>query len=132
MRYALFLLFFLSSGCVLNQPNNFVYYTEVHTSNVSSVSSTSTHTTKETPAPPQKTVVIERAEQATSTTCPPFILPSAGIPPATPVFANLPPLVKPGDDDVILTNHIKEMKKYVNNERSKIEKAYREWQSSCK
>ncbi|WDS62231.1 hypothetical protein [Pseudomonas phage D6] len=132
MRYALFLLFVLSSGCVLNQPYNFVYYTEVHTSNVSSVSSTSTKTIKETPAPPQKTVVIERAEQATTTTCPPFVLPSAGIPPATPVFANLPPMTKAGDDDVVLATHIKEMRKYVNSERSKIEKAYREWQLSCK
>lgn len=132
MRYVLFLLLMLSSGCVLNQPKNFTYYTEVHSSDVSNVSSTSTQTVKETPDTPPKVNVVERTVKHISSTCPPFILPSAGVPPATPVFTQLPPLAKPGDDDVVLAEYVKEMRKYTNNERLKIEKAYREWQLSCR
>lgn len=133
MRYVLFLLFILSSGCVLNQPTNFVYIKkEVHHSNVSNVSqATTTNTSKATPAPQPKTVIIEREAQQTTTTCAVFELPSKGPVPPTPVFSD-PELKVKVDIDVILVAHIKELEKYADAERARVVKAYREWQKTCR
>lgn len=133
MRYVLFLLFILSSGCVLNQPTNFVYIKkEVHHSNVSNVSqATTTNATKEAPAPRPKTVIIERESQHTTTTCAPFELPPKGPVPPTPVFSD-PELKVKVDLDVILVAHIKELEKYAETERQRVVRAYREWQKSCR
>uniref|UniRef100_A0AB39CD63 Uncharacterized protein n=1 Tax=Pseudomonas phage RVTF4 TaxID=3236931 RepID=A0AB39CD63_9VIRU len=130
MRYVLFLLFMLSSGCVLNQPQNF-YYTEVHNSNVSNVSRTSTTTTKETPAPKPKTVVIRDPVQTTTTTCAEFVLPPKGPVPPTPVFSD-PELKVKVDIDAILAAHIKALNKYADRERARVVTAYREWKDSCR
>lgn len=130
MRYVLFLLFILSSGCVLNQPVNF-YHTEVHNSNVSNVSSTSTTTTKETPAPQAKTVVISNPAQPTTTTCVDFVLPPKGPIPPTPVFSD-PELMAKVDIDAVLAAHIKELSKYADRERKRVETAYKTWKESCR
>lgn len=134
MRYVLFLLFILSSGCVLNQPTNFYISHEVHTnSNVSSVSNqtTTTTTSKETPAPTPKTVIIERTAQSTTTTCADFELPPKGNPPPTPKFSD-PELKVKVDLDAILVKHIKELEDHADLERKRIEQAYREWLRSCR
>lgn len=131
MRYVLFVLFVLSSGCVLNQPQNFYYTSEVHNSNVSNVSSTSTNTMKETPAPKPKTVVIASPAQTTTTTCADFVLPPKGKTPPTPVFSD-PELKVKVDIDAILAAHIKDLNKYADRERARVVEAYREWQKTCR
>jgi hypothetical protein len=131
MRYALFLLFILSSGCVLNQPQSFVYITETTTSNVSNTSSVSTKTIKETSAPPPKPVIIEHTVSTTNITCAEFKLPPSGNLPPKPKFSD-PAQKDKVDIDAILTAHIKTLEKHVESERGRVEQAYREWQVSCK
>jgi hypothetical protein len=131
MRYVLFLLFFLSSGCVLNQPQSFVYITETHTSNVSNTSSVSTKTIKETSAPKPKPVIIEHTVDTTKITCTEFRLPPAGNLPPRPKFSD-PAQDDKVDIDAILTAHIKTLEKHVDSERKRVEKAHRDWQVSCK
>lgn len=130
MRYVLFLLFILSSGCVLNQPTNF--YLEVHNSKVSNVTSASSTTKKETPAHKPKAVSIHSSVQPTiPKTCPEFVLPPKGPVPPTPVFSD-PEIKAKVDIDVILTTHIKALKIYAANERKRVESAYRDWKETCR
>lgn len=131
MRYAFIMLFFLISGCVLNQPQNFVIYNEIHTSKVSNVTSTTSSTTKESPATKPTTVVVRSVTPEVKATCVKFVLPEVVAIPVKPVFTD-PELQSKTDFDAILAKHIKTLEKHVVSERAAIEVAYNEWLSSCK
>ena len=130
MRYVLILLAILVSGCVLNQPQNFVFYNEVNTSNVSNVTSALTKTIKETPVPRPQAVIVETPAHLTKITCAKFVLPPAGELPHRPVFSD-PELQAKMDFDEILTNHIKALEAHVERERKAVVDAHRQWVTSC-
>lgn len=131
MRYAFMMLFVLISGCVLNQPQNFVIYNEYHSSNTSNVSSTDTRTTKETPATKPITVVVKIPPAEVKTKCALFVLPEAVAIPVKPIFTN-PDLRTKTDLDIILVSHIKTLEGHARAQRAAIEDAYKEWLKSCK
>lgn len=131
MRYVFLMLLVLISGCVLNQPQSFVF-NEVHTSNVSNViTKTSTKTIKETPAPRPAAVIVKTEPHTTKTTCGRFELPPAGDIPIRPLFSD-PELKSKTDLDVILTEHIKSLEAHAIAERKRIETAYYDWLRTCK
>lgn len=131
MRYVLFLLLMMSSGCVLNQPQSFVYITETNTSNVSNTSSVSTKTIKETPAHKPAPVVINRTVQTTNIKCAVFELPTVGVMPSRPVFSS-PEAQAKGEPDEVLVAHIKALEDYIAHEHDNVINAHREWKKSCK
>lgn len=130
MRYVFMMLLVMISGCVLNQPQNFVVFNEYHSSKTSTVSSTNTSTT-ETPAVHPVKVVVSAPAQVVQTKCVAFILPEAVAIPVKPKFADLE-LNNKTDFDTILVSHIKTLEGHVRAERLAIEDAYSEWLKSCK
>lgn len=134
MRYVLlFMLFILSSGCVLNQPKSFVYITETHDSKVSSTPRVSTKTIKETPAKRPARAAAKKPVQTTNTKCAAFVLPPAGMVPSRPVFSS-PEFNEQVefDEDLVLVAHIKALEEYAKQEREAVAEAHRKWKKSCK
>lgn len=129
MRYIVVLIAALLSGCVIDQTQYHVSYTEI-SSDVSEVRNVTTKTIRKAPVKLAAPATV--VEQRTKIVCAPFIMPDASPMPSTPVFFNDPEMQSKTDADVILTDHIKKLKGYNLSERKRMRDVYERWFKDCR